>query len=530
MEHRTTFFMLLAISISSSIVFFKFHQSVDRNAPLNLEDEDSLKHLKLLSDRIMDTMNCVMEMMQILKDNPIQNKQKDIVTLGTHSGIDLLDMVKEISKYQNVEDVFPEDSKVFSPKSMVCQISNLFMGEAIKRKILIQGTVHEGLEEYYKGSFKCHTQILLLLMDSVIAKTTEGIVKLRAIPSEHKGFNIQFEITSSAITLVSPESLAYAKDMIAMKNGEFSISQSLEGETKLVFYSTLQLASPEEYSERSKKEFKPTSDSKIILIIENNMIISHMLICLLESMKHSVFAAGSDEEALEICKHTSFDLVFLNHQMPKYRDESLISLLRQFRHFNNTPIVAIASKGKENFIDYCRSRGFDNYITRPFIDSKVDLVIKESIKQFENSPDNMIQSWATCSIDNHLPRVLIAEDNSVNQKVAATMLQKMGCDVEVVKNGTLALAMCKKEIFELIFMDLSMPEMSGLEATEAIREIEYYERVPIVALTAQEPKEYRDKCFKAGMNDFLSKPLRFNQIQNIINKFLVGKSTTKVNA
>lgn len=118
--------------------------------------------------------------------------------------------------------------------------------------------------------------------------------------------------------------------------------------------------------------------------------------------------------------------------------------------------------------------------------------------------------------------ILIAEDNIVNQKVARRLLEKSGFTVDVVENGKEALEAVQKNEYGLVLMDIQMPEMDGLEATVAIRDMEKKtgKRVPIVALTANNSKGIKERCFEAGMDEFLSKPIDLPAFLEIVEKIL----------
>ena len=122
-------------------------------------------------------------------------------------------------------------------------------------------------------------------------------------------------------------------------------------------------------------------------------------------------------------------------------------------------------------------------------------------------------------------KVLLAEDNAVNQRLAVRLLEKRGHRVVVAANGLEALAVLKKESFELVFMDVQMPEMDGIEATIAIRESEKRsgEHVPVIALTAHAMKGDREKCLAAGMDGYLTKPIRPQELDEVLEEYVKGR-------
>jgi len=122
--------------------------------------------------------------------------------------------------------------------------------------------------------------------------------------------------------------------------------------------------------------------------------------------------------------------------------------------------------------------------------------------------------------DSHLYRVLVAEDNTINQKVALRMLEKLGCHVDVVANGAEAVRMVERLSYDLIFMDCQMPEMDGYQATASIRRLDGAKaRTPIVAMTAHAMQGDREKCLKSGMDDYMAKPVQMVTIQAALEKW-----------
>jgi CheY-like chemotaxis protein len=117
-------------------------------------------------------------------------------------------------------------------------------------------------------------------------------------------------------------------------------------------------------------------------------------------------------------------------------------------------------------------------------------------------------------------RVLLAEDNALNRRVASTILARLGCDVTEAENGALAIRFLEEKPFDLVFMDVQMPEMDGLEATRRIRENPSWVNLPIIALTAHAMKSDRERCLEGGMSDYISKPLRAADVERIVEKWV----------
>ena len=164
----------------------------------------------------------------------------------------------------------------------------------------------------------------------------------------------------------------------------------------------------------------------------------------------------------------------------------------------------------------CREMGVETYLIKPL--SASDLLGSILLAIGTDTPASSVNLPATrISASSQSLRILLAEDNLVNQKVAMTMLGKMGHRVTLATNGLEALEQWRQGHFDLIFMDVQMPEMTGLQATTEIRREEAIgAHVPIVAMTASAMSEERDRCMAAGMDDFISKPVSYKIIEQLI--------------
>jgi CheY-like chemotaxis protein len=189
------------------------------------------------------------------------------------------------------------------------------------------------------------------------------------------------------------------------------------------------------------------------------------------------------------------------------------------RRFQYLILTSMWFKEKDRYLEL----GFNHYIKSPISDSNL---VKALIQAYSNNEDQLSNSKPIL-VDHDLEakgvRVLLAEDNIVNQKVISRMLTKMGCRVDVAANGKEAFEMWKSLPYHLILMDYRMPVMDGILATDHIRTIEKSkERIPIIAMTASVGLEERQACFDAGMDDYTSKPIYQEALKNVIMKWTNG--------
>jgi CheY-like chemotaxis protein len=182
--------------------------------------------------------------------------------------------------------------------------------------------------------------------------------------------------------------------------------------------------------------------------------------------------------------------------------------------------VLLTSYIKRGHAQESMEAGFSAYLTKPIRQSQLFDVLSIVLGVDEQNKDKVLVTRHTIKEikkDKKI-HVLVAEDNPVNQRVAAMMLEKMGCLVDVVADGQEALDAIKRITYDLIFMDVQMPVMDGLTATRKIRGL-FGDKVIIVAMTAHAMPGDKEKCLKAGMNDYISKPVRVNKLEEMIEKW-----------
>src|SRR6185369_11343027 len=212
-----------------------------------------------------------------------------------------------------------------------------------------------------------------------------------------------------------------------------------------------------------------------------------------------------------------FQVALLDFHMPECDGEQLGRLIRTYDHLTHTRLVLLTSSGHRGDAQRFADLGFAGYLVKPItrrdLSACLSLVMSNSAESWKERAQPLVtrHQVRALRIDGDR-RILLAEDNPVNQKVARMVLEKLGLEVEVVGNGREAVDAWKQGKFDLILMDGQMPELDGYAATREIRVLEQGtgKHIPIVALTAHAMKGDDKKCFDAGMDDYLTKPLDRN--------------------
>ena len=231
-----------------------------------------------------------------------------------------------------------------------------------------------------------------------------------------------------------------------------------------------------------------------------------------------------------ISKNELFDLIILDIQMPAPDGYELAEMLRkEIPETSDTPLLAYTSSNDRN-AQRCNEVGFNAFLTKPtrreiLFKTIEKLLGKEKKHQDkEQKKEQLITQYSVREELKQTIQILLVEDNPVNQKLATLILTKAGYKVDVADNGQLAIDAysASPDKYDLILMDIQMPEKDGLEATKELRE-KGFNKIPIIAMTANAMKGDREICLQAGMNDYISKPIKREIVFEIIEKWLYRK-------
>jgi two-component system sensor histidine kinase/response regulator len=273
-----------------------------------------------------------------------------------------------------------------------------------------------------------------------------------------------------------------------------------------------------------------------VLVVDDNKTNRRILEGMLTRWEMKSTLVEDGEAALEQLSAAReagapFGLILTDMHMPKMNGFELIEKIRERPELSTATIMMLTSAGHRGDAARCQELGIAAYLLKPIRQSE----LREAIARVLGArpQDGAIPLITRFSVqDAREPdaflRILLAEDNLVNQRLAVRLLEKRGHYVAVAANGLEALAALEKESFHLVFMDVQMPEMDGLEATAAIREKEKLSGLhqPIIALTAHAMKGDREKCLAGGMDGYLTKPIRSQELDEILGEYIARRQVT----
>jgi len=267
-----------------------------------------------------------------------------------------------------------------------------------------------------------------------------------------------------------------------------------------------------------------------VLAVDDNPTNRLIMTKMLEHTGFRVSTARNGEEALQALQEAQrvpdpFDLVLLDLQMPDLDGEQTLTAIKADPLISKVSVIIMTSMGRRGDAARLEAIGCSGYIIKPIRQSQLFDIIMTVMERrnWPQLPDksNLVTRHTISEEKQKEVRVLLAEDNLVNQKLAMAILRKLGYPADVVDNGSLVLEALKKRPYNLILMDVQMPEMDGYETTQAIRQIEPSgEHIPIIAMTAHAMKGDEEKCLEAGMDDYLSKPINQKAVKEKLERWL----------
>jgi CheY-like chemotaxis protein len=267
-----------------------------------------------------------------------------------------------------------------------------------------------------------------------------------------------------------------------------------------------------------------------VLVVDDNATNRLILSDTVASWGMHPTAVEDGRSALQLLVHAAssepFSLVLLDAMMPVIDGFTLARQIREHAALRDLPILMLSSAGRVN-PDRIAGLGIANYLLKPVKQSELLEAIQVALSLSSNQQP--ISAEGTSSHQSTL-RVLLAEDNAINQRLAVRLLEREGHQVQVVATGTEVLARIQRERFDLVLMDVQMPEMDGLEATRRVRQREQTTgtHLPIIAMTAHAMKGDRERCLEAGMDDYIAKPILLKDLLDAIEHVLDARGRSSV--